>query len=183
MKLVKVVTEFLSWLVCSLLQLVSYCPTVTPAQFSWGRNLLAYNEAWACEVTGNGGWEPVRLRWQGHLQNRARLEIFLVHPLRLTDFQDLSVAQVLQFALELVQGARLCCKSSHDLLLHHLHYLQIKEDQYFFEGWPGLVRKYNANFYGSFPDLHTLTDKIWMCCTKYPTTTRPFYFSLVLLEP
>lgn len=60
---------------------------------------------------------------RGYLQNRARLEIFLVHPLRLADFQDLSVAQVLQFALELVQGARLGCKSSHNLLLHHLHYL------------------------------------------------------------
>lgn len=60
---------------------------------------------------------------RSNLQNWARLEIFLVHPLRLANFQDLSVAQVLQFALELVQGARLGCKSSHNLLLHHLHYL------------------------------------------------------------
>lgn len=62
----------------------------------------------------------------GNLQNRARLEIFLVHPLRLADFQDFSVAQILQFALELVQGARLGCKRSHNLLLHHLHYLSMK---------------------------------------------------------
>lgn len=59
----------------------------------------------------------------GYLQNRARLEIFLVHPLRLADFQDLGVAQVLQLAFELVQGTRLGCKRSHNLLLHHLHYL------------------------------------------------------------
>lgn len=67
--------------------------------------------------------EEVEVEVVGNLQDRARLEVLLVHPLRLADFQDLGVAQVLQFALELVQGARLGYKSSHYLLLHHLHYL------------------------------------------------------------
>lgn len=77
----------------------------------------------------------------GNSQNRARLEIFLVHPLRLADFQDLSVAQVLQFALELVQGARLGCQRSHNLLLHHLHYLSNKGRPLYSQGSAFLLRK------------------------------------------
>lgn len=58
-----------------------------------------------------------------HLQNWTRLEVFLIHPLRLTDFQNFCVAQVLKFAFELIQRTRLCGQCSHYLLFHHLHYL------------------------------------------------------------
>lgn len=57
-------------------------------------------------------------------QDGAGLEVFLVHPLGLANLQDLCVAQVLQAALELVQRIRLESQRSHDLLPHHLHYLQ-----------------------------------------------------------
>lgn len=57
-------------------------------------------------------------------QDGAGLEVFLVHPLGLADLQDLGVAQVLQAALELVQGVRLEGQRSHDLLSHHLHDLR-----------------------------------------------------------
>lgn len=57
-------------------------------------------------------------------QDGAGLEIFLIHSLGLAYLQDLCVAQVLQATLELVQGIRLESQCSHDLLPHHLHYLQ-----------------------------------------------------------
>lgn len=57
-------------------------------------------------------------------QNGPRLEVFLIHPLRLADFQDFCVAQVLQATLELIQRIRLERERSHDLLPHHLHYLE-----------------------------------------------------------
>lgn len=60
-------------------------------------------------------------------QDGAGLEVFLIHPLGLADLQDLGVAQVLQAALELVQGVRLESQRSHDLLPHHLHDLHGEE--------------------------------------------------------
>lgn len=57
-------------------------------------------------------------------QDGPGLEVFLIHPFRLAYLQDLCVAQVLQATLELVQGIRLQSECSHDLLPHHLHYLQ-----------------------------------------------------------
>lgn len=57
-------------------------------------------------------------------QDRAGLEIFLIHPFRLAYFQDLRVTQVLKATLELIQRIRLESQRSHDLLPHHLHYLQ-----------------------------------------------------------
>lgn len=68
------------------------------------------------------------LQYAGHLlldsQDGAGLEVFLIHPFGLAYLQDLCVAQVLQATLELVQGIRLDSQRSHDLLPHHLHYLQ-----------------------------------------------------------
>lgn len=57
-------------------------------------------------------------------QDGAGLEVFLIHPFGLAYLQDLCVAQVLQATLELVQRIRLESQRSHDLLPHHLHYLQ-----------------------------------------------------------
>ncbi len=57
-------------------------------------------------------------------QDGAGLEVFLIHPFGLAYLQDLCVAQVLQATLELVQGIRLESQCTHDLLPHHLHYLQ-----------------------------------------------------------
>lgn len=65
--------------------------------------------------------------WLVDSQDGAGLEVFLIHPFGLAYLQDLCVAQVLQATLELVQGIRLECQRSHDLLPHHLHYLQRKE--------------------------------------------------------
>lgn len=65
--------------------------------------------------------------WLVDSQDWAGLEVFLIHPFGLAYLQDLCVAQVLQATLELVQGIRLECQRSHDLLPHHLHYLQRKE--------------------------------------------------------
>lgn len=53
----------------------------------------------------------------------------MIHPLGLAYFQDLCVAQVLQATLKLVQGIRLESQRSHDLLPHHLHYLQNRETE------------------------------------------------------
>lgn len=57
-------------------------------------------------------------------QDGAGLEVFLIHSFGLAYLQDLCVAQVLQATLELIQGIRLESECSHDLLPHHLHYLQ-----------------------------------------------------------
>lgn len=58
-----------------------------------------------------------------YLQNRTRLEIFLVHSFRLADFQYFCVTEVLKLALELIQRARLGSERSHYLFFHYLHYL------------------------------------------------------------
>lgn len=60
-----------------------------------------------------------------YLQNRTRLEIFLVHSFRLAYFQYFCVTEILKFALELIQRARLGSERSHYLFLHYLHYLRL----------------------------------------------------------
>lgn len=72
-------------------------------------------------------WQHLAGHGLADSQDGTGLEVFLIHPLRLADFQDLCVAQVLQATLELVQGIRLESQRSHDLLPHHLHYLQNRE--------------------------------------------------------
>lgn len=57
-------------------------------------------------------------------QDWSGLEIFLVHSFGLAYLQDFCVAQILQATLELVQRIRLESQCTHDLLPHHLHYLQ-----------------------------------------------------------
>lgn len=68
-------------------------------------------------------------KWLHDSQDGAGLEVFLIHPFWLTYLQDLCVAQVLQAALELVQGIRLGSECSHDLLPHHLHYLHSRAEK------------------------------------------------------
>lgn len=60
-----------------------------------------------------------------YLQNWTRLEIFLVHSLRLAYFQYFCITEILKFALELIQRARLGSECSHYLFFHYLHYLQL----------------------------------------------------------
>lgn len=57
-------------------------------------------------------------------QNGPGLEVFLVHPFRLAQFEDLRIAQILQTTLELIQRVRLDRESASDLLFYHLHYLE-----------------------------------------------------------
>lgn len=123
------VMQWVIYLMESPLSLMSYDElmlSLLPLQFQWKLHLKACFQSWVghrCSTHGPKLSASINWRVSSNSQDGPGLEILLVHPLRLAQFEDLSVAQILQTTFKLIQRVRLDRESTSDLFLHHLHHL------------------------------------------------------------
>lgn len=116
------VMQWVIYLMESPLSLISYEPfkglfsimSGTQVQYTWTKT----GWVWLWELSALDNW-----RASSDSQDGPGLEILLVHPFGLAQFEDLSVAQILQTTFKLIQRVRLDRESTSDLFLHHLHHL------------------------------------------------------------